>query len=1610
MKFLLTVFTRCHKSPSGTGPRGLVCRAFMAALLLLGLLGFSQSAHANRTINSATLNNASSVTVVAGDFVTLVVNVTTDSSGGGNPTRWRGTGWLISATPPGTLTCWDNTNYDSAGTNSANTTIQVPATAGTYNLYLVAYSNNGCSSDASTTYVLTGGVIVVKPPTATTGAASSITGTSATLNGTVSSNGASTTVTFDFGLTSGYGTPLTATPSSLAANAVNTAVSAAVTGLTCNTTYHFLVKGVSTNGTGTGSDGTFTTSACLPSVTTTAASAISTAGATLNGTVSSNGASTTVTFNYGTSTSYGSIATASASPLAAGATNSAVSSALTGLTCGTTYHFQASGTNTAGTKTGSDQSFSTSACPVPSVTSINRVDFNPARAGYAVSWTVLFNTPVTGVDATDFALIQTAGASGASISSVTGSGTTYTVTANTGSAGTLGLNLVDNDSIVSGSTALGGAGLVNGNFTGQTYTLVATVCTGAADILFCDDFERSNPGSVGNGWTVTPANAGNCTGTSGNAGCAGIDSDIPPFNTYSNPRPNPTRAMFTRWNVVSVDSKIIDLSATTGAQLSFWIRRGRDTFSECPEASGENYLVQYYASNLTWKTLAQYPSSPTAALCDGQIFTPTIELPPDALHNKFQMRFYQPSGSGQSGSGGAAGVVGYDYWHMDDVVIRKVTSPSYVGAFCDNFEAGLSRWSISAENYSSGNIGDASIGTLANLSPTHELDMRWGYVTASTFKTNLTGVSGNITFWVKSGAGTLDPATNEDLVVEYLNSSGVWTTLKTYLGTLAAGTVDSFSVALPADAKHAGFRLRFRKVAGSGYDKSYWHIDDVCVGNAVANTDMALTKTGDTTLIPGTNTTYTLKATNGGPDAMSGALQVIDTLPNGLTYVSGSGSGWTCSTNAQVVTCNWPGTLANGALAPDLVISASVGAGVTGSVTNTAVLTSTGNDPTLGNNTASFTSGNFIPYFIFTNSACVDGIAIGQPGQSCGLVTWTSMVAGQSKTGIYITAVNASGVPTKLSSSASTTVSTQFGLTCHDPIANAGVQATFTATAAALPLCTGNGADPTSWSTATSLTFLSGAPSVATSYTFTYADVGEVELFMRNSVATTQVGKSGHFVVKPAGFVLSAIKCTTYAAGSCATAAIASPGNNPGASTATGTAFIQAGQPFSVTVTAVNTSNVATPNFGKEQTPEGVQLDAALVLPSGGNAAALNNPTAFGNFVAGVATGTTFNWPEVGIITLAPSLADGDYLGAGDVIGTTSGNVGRFIPDHFGVTGSLVNRSDLAAPGGTFTYMGEPMKLNLTVTAYNQAEGPTQNYTGSFAKLDAATLGSTDLTKWICTIGTQCMGLAAIKGSTALTSRLVIDTAAANNSAAPSNKTTFGGATDGWSVGVSYFTLYSVFSRLATPDGPYGDGSTSFLTIGVKPLDSDGVSLPRRTSLDTGHCSNLDITTGTQDSACNPGSTEVNLRRKLVDTTVRFGKLRLIPGQGSELAVFKMQAEVQYWDGTYWRTNKDDSLTSFASSNFAISGTTGATAGTATGINQGFGSILLNKPSSAGTATVCMDMATTSNGCTGASAANLGYLLGGSTYDKDPSATVLFGGANSNSRGNWGFLYRRENF
>ncbi len=110
----------------------------------------------------------------------------------------------------------------------------------------------------------------------------------------------------------------------------------------------------------------------------------------------------------------------------------------------------------------------------PTVTSINGLEANPNNAP-AANFQVTFSEAVSGVDASDFALVTNL--NGAGITNVSGSGNVYTVTVNTGFGdGTLRLDLTDNDSVLNGiGIPLGGVGAANGNFSaGTTYTVDKT--------------------------------------------------------------------------------------------------------------------------------------------------------------------------------------------------------------------------------------------------------------------------------------------------------------------------------------------------------------------------------------------------------------------------------------------------------------------------------------------------------------------------------------------------------------------------------------------------------------------------------------------------------------------------------------------------------------------------------------------------------------------------------------------------------------------------------------------------------------------------------------------------------------------------------------------------------------------------------------------------------------------------------------------------------------------------------------------------------------------------------------------------------------------------------
>jgi len=154
----------------------------------------------------------------------------------------------------------------------------------------------------------------------------------------------------------------------------------------------------------------------------------------------------------------------------------------------------------------------------PTVTAITRVDPSPTST-LSVSWNVTFSEAVTGVNAADFSLVYGGGLSSGGIMSVTPSGANWVVQASTGfGTGTIGLNLVDDDTIVDAAgNPLGGSGSGNGNYTGQIYEITPAPCpppsnvpSGVTVICQCDNFTRSslNPSTIfGSNWVATTSDS-----------------------------------------------------------------------------------------------------------------------------------------------------------------------------------------------------------------------------------------------------------------------------------------------------------------------------------------------------------------------------------------------------------------------------------------------------------------------------------------------------------------------------------------------------------------------------------------------------------------------------------------------------------------------------------------------------------------------------------------------------------------------------------------------------------------------------------------------------------------------------------------------------------------------------------------------------------------------------------------------------------------------------------------------------------------------------------------------------------------------------------------------
>jgi len=274
---------------------------------------------------------------------------------------------LLDATNMFAFVSLSNTNYDSllVGWNAQSLQPEVNFNGGNSKYCSAAAVAARANMIASDSWVITdGGVKDVCGVDVVTKAASDVSHSSATLNGTVNPKGIDTTARFYWGTDSVSAWTSPAFYAGSGTSAV--AYSFSLSNLECNKTHFFSTQGQNASGTVSGNSLSFTTAACPPPppiMYETFVEIISPNVVFFSGFVNPNGSSTRAWFEWGTSTQYGQ----STASFVVGSDDSPVNNIreIKGLSCGgVTYHFRIVAENSGGIAYSLDNSFTTTSCPV----------------------------------------------------------------------------------------------------------------------------------------------------------------------------------------------------------------------------------------------------------------------------------------------------------------------------------------------------------------------------------------------------------------------------------------------------------------------------------------------------------------------------------------------------------------------------------------------------------------------------------------------------------------------------------------------------------------------------------------------------------------------------------------------------------------------------------------------------------------------------------------------------------------------------------------------------------------------------------------------------------------------------------------------------------------------------------------------------------------------------------------------------------------------------------------------------------------------------------------------------------------------------------------------
>jgi MSHA biogenesis protein MshQ len=402
-------------------------------------------------------------------------------------------------------------------------------------------------------------------------------------------------------------------------------------------------------------------------------------------------------------------------------------------------------------------------------------------------------------------------------------------------------------------------------------------------------------------------------------------------------------------------------------------------------------------------------------------------------------------------------------------------------------------------------------------------------------------------------------------------------------------------------------------------------------------------------------------------------------------------------------------------------------------------------------------------------------------------------------------------------------------------------------------------------SSSQNIVFTAGITTISTQYD----DVGQIGISAKHEIDVGDppsgnldeiIGGINPFVVRPFGFDIQVA-------------------GDPFADNANDIIFASAGANFDMTLRSVLWQQVddidnggvgdGIPDIGSDLSDNGITPNisqivgtvnltpTAMVITNSNGLLSASN-VAFASFIAdGLANEATYtfsqSWDEVVILQI--DALNTSFMSSGEDVTGQRTNIARFIPDHF-----LLSDPVILEQCGSFSYAGffdgvnsgldksgQNFDVTGTITAQNLANGTTQNYAGSFAKLLASDI---TLQGFDATVGANATG-----------------------------RVNFASSALNFINGVSVYSDVNV-------DYQYNTVVASFnLRLDLSATDSDSVI----------------------SGIVNSNEFEV-----------RLGRMRLIDSYGPEMDNLEMRLFTDYFDGTNWSINAQDSCSTYIDSDVSF--------------------------------------------------------------------------------------------